>query len=86
MARRCGDSLLGDVLTMFEEVVAHCLEMWLHIVWRCWDYFVWDVVTHCGDFMTWRCGDLIVWRCDGSLFGDVVAPCLVIWWLKVWRF
>ena len=67
---------------MFEEVVAHCLEMWFHIVWRCWDYFVWDAV--------WRCYDLemcwfIVRKWCGSLFGYVVAQSWEILGLLVLR-
>ena len=37
-----------------------------------------DVIAH-GEIL-W----FIVWRCGGSLFGDVVAHCLEMWWLTVW--
>ena len=60
-----------------------CLKKWWPIVWRCGSTLFGDVgIILCG----MRCGDVMNWRCVGSLFGNGVAPCLVMWWLKVGRF
>ena len=56
--------------------MAHWLEMWWLIRWRCGGSLVGDVVAHWLE-MWWLIGR----RCGGSLDGDAVTHWMEMWWL-----